>query len=210
MKYYIRTTLSVVLIIAINACNSQKTNHPVECIKLNDEGINYLMNYPMNGEKGLEKAIDLFKQAISCDSTNFIFYNNLANAYDQKHNYDGEMVVMNKMLALTANDPAILMQKGMLFEVMGRANSAKELYNLSKVEYEKRLAKRPNDINLIKGIVSLIGVDSGKEEAIKALNEQIKIHPELSPELSQQLLFYKYFNRHDFVFRLPTVTDLNK
>jgi tetratricopeptide (TPR) repeat protein len=168
------------------------------------------MNYPMNGEKGLDKALDLFKQAISCDSTNMVFYNNLANAYDKKHNYDGEMVALNKLIILTANDPAMLMQKGMLFEFTGDIDSAKNIYHLTQVEYENRLHKNPNDIELIKGIILLKAVTDGKDEAVKVLNKQIKTHPELSSQLSSELMFYKYFNRHDFVFRLPTVTNLDK
>lgn len=168
------------------------------------------MNYPMNGKKGLDKAIDLFKQAIGCDSTNVIFYNSLANAYDQKHNYAGEMIAVDKMLTLTANDPAILMQKGMLFEVMGRLDNAKKTYYIAQLEYKKRLAKYPGDINLIKGMILLKAVTDGKDEAVKAINKQIKISPNLSSELSHELLFYQYFNRHDYVFRLPTVTNLDK
>ena len=198
-------------LVAINSCKGQHSNiPPKECIALNDKAMTLLMNYPMNGEQELNTAIDLLKQAISCDSTDWVFYINLGNAYDKKHNYNGEMAALNKVLTLTKNDPAILLQIGMLYEVKGRVDSAKNMYQLTEVEYEKRLAKNPKDVNLIKGNILLKGVTDGKDEAIKALNEQIKIHPELSSQLSGELLFYKYFNRHDFVFRLPTVTDLSK
>jgi len=211
---YIKTLAFAGLMLIVFNClgqnSSDRGGHPLRCIKLNDEGIGYLENYPANGEKGLDKAIDLFKQAIACDSTNFVFYNNLASAYDQKHNYSGEMLAINKLLTLTGNHPALLMQKGMLWEVMGYLDLAKETYRQTQLEYEKRLAARNNDIELIKGMVLLKGVVSGKDAAIEALNEQIKKHPELSSELSQEFLFYKDFNRHDFVFRLPTVINLKQ
>ena len=211
MSHDIRIIASIVLVlVTINSCSSQSKNHSTECIGLNNEGIKYLTNYPMNGEKGLDKAIDLFKQAVNCDSTNVNFYNSLANAYDKKHNYDAEMVAMNKMLLLTLNDPGILVQKGMLFEVMGHVDSAKEIYSRTDAEYQKRLAKRPNDINLIEGMILLKAITDGKDEAIKVINKQIETHPDLSSELSHELLFYQYFNRHDYVFRSSTGTDLNK
>jgi hypothetical protein len=98
MSYCIRIIFSIALILTtIGSCKSQNGKHPAECIALNNEGVKYLMNYPMNGENGLDTAIDLFKQAINCDSTNVIFYNSLANAYDQKHDYNDEMITLNKI-----------------------------------------------------------------------------------------------------------------
>ena len=211
MNHCFKTVISIVLIlITIHSCSQNKINHPPECIKLNNEGVSYLMNYPMNGEKGLNKAIDLFKQAINCDSTNTVFYTSLATAYEKKHNYNGEMMMLDKSLKLTANNPDLLLEKGMLFEVKGNFDSAKIIYHLTQVEYEKRLNKQPDEIGLIKGFILLKGVIGGKEAAIKELDKQIKIHPKFSLELSKEYSFYQYFNRHNFVFRLPTERDLDK
>src|ERR1700760_1042731 len=184
MRHIRRIAIIISVLITAISCVGQNKDHSKDCIKLNNEGIEYLTNYPMNGEKGLDKAVDLFKKAINCDSTNVIFYNSIANAYDQKHDYHSEMIAVNKMLSLTVNDPAILMAKGTLFEVMGHVDSAKETYQRAQMEYQKRLSKSPNDFYLISGMILLKAVTDDKDEAIKLLNEQIKSHPDLSAKLS--------------------------
>jgi tetratricopeptide (TPR) repeat protein len=142
VNYSIKITVGILLMVAITtSCNrkdKQKgVNHPAKCIKINDTGVNYLMNYPLDGEKGLDKAIELFKQAINGDSTNAVFYINLSAAYDKKHKRQDQMNTFNKLLSLTANEPFVLMRKAMLFEIMGCKDSANKVYRLTSLEYKK-------------------------------------------------------------------------
>ena len=215
MTNYIKTVFSLLLsFIILNSCIMNHSNKviipPTECIKLNNSGVEYLMNYPMNGEKGLNKSIDLFKQAIQCDSTYLNAYIGLANAYGQKKSYKEEMLAYNKLLVLANNDPSLLTQKGVLFERMNKIDSAKKIYYLTKIGFENRLAKTPGNPNLISGMVFLTALIDGKNAAIKELNEQIKAHPELSPKLAYEYEYYKYFDRHAYVYGLPTEVSLKK
>ena len=58
MRLNIRTIAVIVFpLITINSCGDRKENYATDCIKLNNEGIEYLNNYPMNGEKGLERLL---------------------------------------------------------------------------------------------------------------------------------------------------------
>ena len=205
------------LLISLSVTNSCTSNHSnrmnipaKECIKLNNDGVQYLTNYPMNGKKELDKAIDLFKQAITCDSTYTTAYIGLASAYDHKNSYGEEMITLNKLLKLVDNDPPILMWKGELFERMNHADSAKNMYYLAKMGYKKRLQKHPDNISSIEQLILLKALTDGKDEAIKELDEQIKNHPELSSKLSGQYVFYQYFDRHAFVFELQSEVPFNK
>ncbi|MGN6394679.1 MAG: tetratricopeptide repeat protein [Mucilaginibacter sp.] len=212
MKYLSKIAFGLLFtIVAISACNHSKKSdgHSTECISLNNRAMHLLGNYPMNGKDSLKKAISLFRQAIHCDSTNVVFYLGLVNAYVQEKNYTEEMVVDNKLLALTANDPSILMQKAMLFELMNHSDSAKEIYRLSRLTYKKRLANDPENIRLIRGLVLLKGVTAGRDSAIKDLKEQIRMHPRLSPALSGDFEFYKDFDQRSYIFRLPVVRNLS-
>jgi tetratricopeptide (TPR) repeat protein len=208
MVNYFKTVLG--LLISFNLVNSCSSNHSnrmnspsIECIKFNNDGVVHLSNYPVDGEKGLNEAIQLFKQAIKCDSMYYNAYINLTNAYDQKGNYSEEMIAFNKLLIITNNDPSILFMKGMLFERMQYIDSAKQIYFLTRAAYAKKLTKYPDDINAIRGIILLKAVTDGKDEAIKELNKQIKIHPKLSSKLGEEHGFYEEFDRHAFIYRLP-------
>ena len=57
MSHNIRIIASIVLVlVVINSCSRQNKNRSTECIRLNNEGIKYLTNYAINGEKGLDKS----------------------------------------------------------------------------------------------------------------------------------------------------------
>lgn len=164
------------------------------------------MNYPENGAKGLNTAIDLFKQAIQYDSTYSTAYINLSTAYDHKGSYKDEMIISNKLLLLTNNAPATLILRGILFEKMNNIDSAKKIYYLAKLENEKKLVTHPDDVHLIEQLIELNALTEGKDAAIKELNAQVKMHPSLSSKLSYEYDFYKDFDRHAFIFGLTVET----
>jgi tetratricopeptide (TPR) repeat protein len=175
-----------------------------ECIELNNRGVAYLMKFPLDGEKNTNDAINLFKQAVICDPTYAIGYANLANAYDRKHSYSEEIMALNKELALTDNAAPILLEKGKVLEITNNIDSAKKLYYLAKIGFEKRLVKHPDDADIIKGLILLKALMVGKDEALKEIDEQIKLHPDLKERLSSQYVYYKTFDRHAFIYNLPT------
>lgn len=174
-----------------------------ECIALNDKGVDSLENYQRNRKNGLDEAINLFKQSIDCDSTYLPAYRNLISAYDFKKSYDEEMVTYNKMLTLRKNDPIILMYKAMFLERTNQVDSAKQAYILSKKAYQEGLIKNPGNVGYIRGMLALEAVMDGKERAVKDLEQELKIHPELSDQLSSEQEFLKYFDRHTFVYGIP-------
>lgn len=206
MKKNFKAVFSLILLLSviISCKNSHRHIPSKECISLNNQGNDSLMDYPMNGEKALNKAIDLFKQALKCDSNYFIAYMNLANAYDHKHSYNEEMIIYNKVLTLVKNDPIILSLKGMLFEKMNHLDSAKNTYDLASATFKKRLRNKPDDINLIRGIIELKAVTAGKEAAFKEIDGQIKRNPQLSSQLLIEYDIFRYFNRHAFIYGLTT------
>jgi tetratricopeptide (TPR) repeat protein len=156
MNYLFKIVFSLLLFIAINSCTYSQNTKVVSkgCIILNNKGVEYLSNYPMDGEAGLDTAINLFLQAIQCDSTYLTVYINIANAYDKKHNYHEEMKTYNKLLVLTNNhSPSMITQKGVLFERINDIDSAKKYYYLANKEYERELEKNPDNAETVKGLI---------------------------------------------------------
>jgi tetratricopeptide (TPR) repeat protein len=180
-------------------------------LKFNKKGFGYMVSYSDNGDTTeLNQAIDLFKQAIKCDSTYLNAYMNVANAYDHKKSYDEEMGVFNKLLSLTKNQPTILTLKGILFDKMNEPDSAKQAYYLANTGFEKGLIKDPDNIKLIDGKILLTALTEGKDAAIEELNVQIKQHPKLSTNLANEHTFYRYFDKHTFIYGLATEIPLGK
>ena len=210
MVCFFKIGFSLILLTAINSCTySQNAKFPPrDCIVLNNKGVEYLTSYPMNGKDGLNKAIDLFKQAIHCDSTYLTAYLNIAYAYDDENSYTEEMKAYNMLQALTHNnDPTILMMKGELFERITNIDSAKKYYYSAKRGYEKQLIKHPDNAEVIKQIILIKALTDGKDDAIKEIDERIKLHPELREKLSGEYEYYKFFNRHNYIYNLPTEVD---
>jgi len=205
MAHYPKLCFSLLLLLgAVNYCKSQSLNKiiipPKECIELNNKGVKYLTKYP-DDDKQIDTAINLLSEAVKCDTTYLTGYMNLANAYDLKKSYVDELAVLNKELILTNNNPSILTEKGMLFERMGFIDSANKIYPMAKLNYEKKLAEKPSAW-IVGGVVFLKALMNGKDEAIKELDTQLKLHPELSAKLSYLYDFYKDFDRRSFVYRL--------
>nr|WP_067063025.1 hypothetical protein [Mucilaginibacter sp. L294] len=76
--------------------------------------------------------------------------------------------------------------------------------------YSKQLLKNPNNVGVIKEVISLKAYMGGKDDAIKEIDKQIKLHPNLERELSIDYELYKYFNRYDAIHGLTTEVDMNK
>ena len=208
MIKYFKIACLLLFVTEINACvgnHSNGVNVPSkECIELNNRGVEYLMKFPPDGEKYIDEAINLFKQAVICDPTYSIGYTNLANAYGRKHSYSDEIMALNKVLALTDNAAPVLLEKGKVFEMTNNIDSAKKLYYSAKIGFEKRLIKHPDNVNIIKELILLKALTDGKDQAVKEIDEQIKLHPELREKLSGEYEFYKIFNRHAYIYNLPT------
>jgi hypothetical protein len=119
-------------------------------------------------------------------------------------------MALDKVLALTGNAAPILLEKGKVLEMTNNPDSAKKLYYLAKIGFEKRLVKHTDDAESIKELILLKALMVGKEEAIKEIGEQIKLHPGLKQKLSGQYEFYKIFNRHTFIYNLPTEGSVSK
>ena len=212
MIYYVKIACLLLFITEINACvhnHSNGVNVPSkECIELNNRGVEYLQKFPFD-ERDIDEAINLFKQAVICDPTYAIGYDNLANAYGRKHSYSDEIMALNKVLALTNNAAPILLEKGKILEITNNIDSAKKLYYLAKIGFEKRLVKHPNDAEIIKELILLKALMIGKDAAIKEIVEQKKLHPDLKEKLSGQYEYYKIFDRHAFIYNLPTEVKIN-
>jgi len=208
MINYFKIACLLLFVTEISACvhnHSNGVNVPSkECIELNNRGVEYLMKFPPDGEKYIDEAINLFKQAVICDPTYSIGYTNLANAYGRKHSYSDEIMALNKVLALTDNAAPVLLEKGKVFEMTNNIDSAKKLYYSAKIGFEKRLIKHPDNVNIIKELILLKALTDGKDQAVKEIDEQIKLHPELREKLSGEYEFYKIFNRHAYIYNLPT------
>jgi tetratricopeptide (TPR) repeat protein len=183
---------------------------PKDCIELNNQGVDYLVGKRALDEHALVKAIELLKQAIKCDTTYITAYMSIAIAYDRAKNYNQELESYNRILVLFKNYPWIMLEKAMLFERMGKIDSAKNVYNLSGIEIEQRLSKRPANINLIKALVQLKALTLGKDAAIEEINKEEELHPKLSSDLEFERSFYSDFDHHSYVFRTTFERTIDK
>jgi len=153
----------ICLAISFCSCNGQQMKvPPSECIELNNKGSEYMMNYPTGGKNGLLKAIDLFNQAISCDSTFLLAYENLAHAYDHNQDYKKELSIYNRVLILSSHYPSIITEKAEVFEKMNKLDSAKLGYQLARQSFTDSLSIHPNNLNFIRGLLLVIALTEGK------------------------------------------------
>jgi tetratricopeptide (TPR) repeat protein len=207
MICYFKIAFLLLFVAEINSCVQKHPNGAnvpsKECIELNNRGVEYLKKFPTD-KMDINEAIRLFKQAVICDSTYAIGYENLANAYERNHSYSEEIIALNKVLTLTENAAPILLEKGKAFERTNNIDSAKKIYYLANLGFEKRLLKQPGDAEVIKELILLKALMVGKDEAVKEINAQIKLHPELKESLSGEYEYYKTFNRRAFIYNLPT------
>ncbi|RCH53869.1 hypothetical protein DJ568_15120 [Mucilaginibacter hurinus] len=169
---------------------------PPDCISLNNKGAEYFGD-SYGEETKLNNAIKMYKKAIACDSLYVIAHLNLMVAYGEKHNYKEESAVIDKLLKLTNNDPAILLHKGMYLKKTGKVDSATKIFYLAKSIYDKRLLKEPGNVEHIKRMIEVIALIHGNAKAIKELDRQIELHSALSQQLSEEYFLYKDFDGHN-------------
>jgi len=195
-----KNTLTFLLLcISIISCGQQHNSNQAmpskECVHLNDEGVKYLMKPSYYGKAVVDTAITFLLQATHCDTNYLMAYNNLAIAYDHKRDYKTELSVYGKLLFLTSNSPVFLVRQAIIYEKINDINAAKKTYALAEAAYKQKLSAVPNDVVAIKGLIYLKALTVSKDSAIKELNIQEKIHPDLSAELREQLYFYENFDR---------------
>ncbi|MGN6640304.1 MAG: tetratricopeptide repeat protein [Mucilaginibacter sp.] len=164
-----------------------------------------MMKFAPDEPHDIDTAISLLKQAIDCDPQFLAAYVNLANAYDKSNDYDKELAVINKELALSKSDPSILLNKARLFEKSNKVDSAKNIYGLTQIILDEKLKKQPNNIGLIQSKILLLALTVGKDEAMKELNHQINICPEYKKELQSEYLYFKNFDRHSYIYGYSVV-----
>jgi hypothetical protein len=119
--------------------------------------------------------------------------------YECMRNYHAEMDIVNKLFPLEKNDPAILIQKGILFEKMNRIDSAKTTYFLANKIYREKLAGDPGNIDLISDIILLKAIADGKDAAIKERDEEMQKYPQLASKLNAQTYYLEDFDRNSFL-----------
>ncbi len=197
-------TLFVFLCIAIVSCGqtgSKKPRYSQECIDLNNDGFKYMMKPSVGDYGAIDTAIVFFQQAIHCDANYPIPYGNLANAYDQKHEYKAAILIYDKLLLLTNNSPDLIVQKAELFEKNNQIDSAKKTYSTAFAVYNKKLSTLPNDLDAIKGLIYLKALTINSDTAMNELNRQIKNHPDLATKLSYDRFLYEHFDRQQLTGR---------
>jgi tetratricopeptide (TPR) repeat protein len=211
MNHYFKHICLLLLVTQISACAQNHSNGisipSKECIELNNKGVEYLSKFPSNG-KDIDTAINLLEQAVTCDPTYAIAYTNLANAYDRKDSYNEEIIILNKELSLTDNAAPILLQKGIIFDKKNDIDSAEKMYYLAKIGFEKRLAKKPDNIDEINNFILSVALSDGKDQALKELMKRIQSYPNLANQLSNKIEYYKTFDRRTYISEYNRVTEL--
>jgi tetratricopeptide (TPR) repeat protein len=189
----------------MNACGQNHSNGVTipskECIELNNKGVDYLMKFPRS-EKDIDTAINFFNQAIKCNATYLTAYINLSNAYDSNKNYSKELAVYDKALILCSNRLVLLTNKAVIFEKMNLPDSANKIYQLARRGFTDSLTIHPTNINFINGFIQLIALTEGKEAALKELDRQTSLHPELKPKMASEYFFYQNFDKKAFIYHL--------
>ena len=101
----------------------------------------------------------------------------------------------------------MITQKGVLFERLNDIDSAKKYYYLANKEYERELKKDPDNAETVKGLILIKALTSGKDDTIREIDRQIKLHPAFQLKLSGEYEYYKVFDRHNYIYNLPTEID---
>lgn len=189
----------VYLTFSVYSCHGQLNKMPPpECIELNNRGNSYMMNATEDQKSGISKAIQLFTEAIRCDSTYLIAYINLAQAYDRNLDYKKELRINNRILELSHNDPSIIMEKAEIFEKMGVMDSANKFYKLAKQSFIDSLSIHPNNKNYLSGLILEIALTEGKVLALKELNKYTTQNPALKSDADRD--FFENFDKRSYLF----------
>lgn len=195
--YNSRLILSLfIFIVIISSCTGRSISKynlpPKECIALNDNGFTHIQDYlERHSDKQLDMAANLLKEAIKCDSTYFIAYKNLADVYGYMKNYNAEISIYDKLIILSNESPLMVYGKASLYLKLNKPDSAKITYVSAESVYNTKLKKDPGNVNMIISKIILKAFSDSKEEAMKELREQIKMHPNDSILIIKKTKFIK-------------------
>jgi tetratricopeptide (TPR) repeat protein len=201
------TLLGLTIFYSCTNEHGNKTMSPSkECVKLNNEGAKLIMDYNGAGDTSINLAIDLFKQAIKCDSTYSLAYLNLADAYDKSGKYKDELFSLNKSLKIN-NNPSVLILKVRLFVKTNELDSARKVFKLANKKLEESITNHNSNLSAIKELILLKAIMYGRDEALKEIDKQMQMHPEFSIQLKDEYDFYKDFDKDSFINGTPKVTS---
>lgn len=185
MKLFISVGLLMWLIIA-DCKNSKNENKSVRkenvnenCKKLNDSAARLLSKFSFEQKNILllDTALGLLNKATLCDTNYLTAYYNKITILNIKGDYDQSLLVFNKILSLTENNPQILFFKGLIYEKLSKSDSAKLAYKRSEKRFKELLKVHPDDFNLIGNKLLLIDAADGKAEAKLELQKYILKYP---------------------------------
>jgi len=87
----------------------------------------------------VEKATNLFKEAIRLDSTNPVGYNNLAGVYIEKGDYHNAMEVIQRLVNVKPDFAEMVFFLAMMKDKLGERGVAQKLYEKSIQLFESRI-----------------------------------------------------------------------
>jgi len=206
---YFCSVLVVLLLTAI-ACNTRNNKSASdteeldiiakECVALHDSAANLLNKYYFESSNPakLDLILDLLNQAINCDPSYYLAYNNKVTVLSLKGEYQKVVTLLDEMLEFSDNDPQLIFLKGIAYEKLNYYTAAEIAYKQAAVEYEKRLKLYPDSLELITDKLFFIAFTKGKEQALSELSKYILKYPDKTMLKDFRPLF-ENFNRDDFI-----------
>ncbi len=153
--------------------------------------------------KNLEKAINLYDQALELDPENPVIWNNKGTALVKEHKYEDALDAYDKALELNSEYPEAMIGKGSALRSLNRSAEAVGLFNKA-IGLDPSNAKAWNN----KGVaLTRLG---RYEEAIASFDKAIEIDPEYEDaHFSRGKLFYTLGNYSEALRSLNRALELN-
>lgn len=140
------------------------------CSRYGNEALGKLQEY-YSSEKDtthLLTALELSNKAIDCNPSNLVAYNVKLVALNFLGRYRESLTVLDKMYLLSGQaDIRMFAEKGLVYEEMGLADSARQIYDAALSECDRRLSSKPADsVQLIFDKFYVVALYHGKDQAL--------------------------------------------
>lgn len=121
-------------------------------------------------------ALKYLDRAIGLNDTNKTAYHNKFNILSSLGRYTEALTILQYLVSHSKQNGESYLIKGLIFEKMGKIDSAQNNYKLAIESYDQRIKIKP-EINILIKRAILLNLTIGNQASINAINEVIKTYP---------------------------------
>jgi len=153
-----------------------------------------------NDSTHLFKALEFSDEAIACNKSNMVAYHIKFESLNLLGRYRKSLVVLDEIYELSGNsDIKTFAAKGLVYEKMGLADSARLIYGTALLQCDQRLKMKPADsVRWICDRFYVIAIEKGKDYALQRFDSRFA--NSIDPALSAFRDYLVEFNKEKVLF----------